>query len=48
MVDADTLLYKWSYDQFLPLEIYVMFQNDRQLWVHRQQEVDDKLKKGMQ
>ena len=46
-IDVDTILYKWSYDQFLPLETYVLFQEDRRVWAERQQKVDEKMKKGV-
>lgn len=45
-IDADTLLYKWSYDQFLPLETHVLFNEDRRLAVERQREVDASLNKA--
>ena len=45
-IDVDTLLYKWSYDQFLPLEVYTLFQEDRRVWAERQQETDNKKNQG--
>ena len=34
-VDADTLMYDWDYKQFVKLEMYVDFSDDRKLWAER-------------
>lgn len=35
-VDANTVLYDWCYDQFLPLETFVLLQDDRKYWADKQ------------
>lgn len=42
---VDTVMYQWSYKEFIALETFVHFQDDRKLWNDRQRELDSK-KKG--
>ncbi|CAH9012569.1 conserved hypothetical protein [Vibrio phage 424E50-1] len=45
-VDADTVLYSWDYEQYIQLERYVDFCEDRKKWADKGEEQDRKLEKA--
>ncbi|AGH32172.1 hypothetical protein VPHG_00105 [Vibrio phage 11895-B1] len=45
-VDANTLMYDWNYKQFLVVEKYVDFQEDRRYWSDKGADEDRKLEES--